>query len=1004
MISQLVRRIASNPIPYWLWLIACILLAYFLGTYRLELQSLWYDEGVTADIARRPFFELIQWTAQDIQPPLYYIVVSAWGKLLQALAPTVESIETPIPDRWGGAWSEWSLRYVSVMFSVLSVALMASLASKLSGSRLTGTIAALLTSVHPLLFYYAQEARMYAMLTCLGILAGYLLLPGSTMGADGAERERRRQRHRTLAIFVLVAAAALYTHYFAFFLLAAFALYSLASSRLFGRYGSRFGQRALIVSHLTIILLYIPWLSALFVQLTGDASYWQGEFKLNEAAINVLISFIGGETVTERVGRQLLFPFALFTALSVAVIGWSAKKMTQSGAELQLSSRDANTDSNQMPPSPESNQPERGLLFASLLWTIVPVCAILTLAYFMPKFNARYVIIGLPGLILLWSHGMAKLFTWGSNWRPELRTLWLASRILTFGLAMILLVASVAVFAYATRNAFIDPEFTKSQWRPLARYVRKRAQPNDVVVLTSGHTWPIWNYYAPGLEAHGLPELRILDVDATVDYTYAADRLSSLFTGTDRGWLVTWQQEVVDPAAIVPLLFERASTEVPRERNYWDVDVRRFESVNADLIHDDLGTRTSVNFGNQLIMRGYTIHVTGELLLYWQQHPSYQPPQTALDLRLAGQMRTVDDLVYAQFADQPLTVYPWPTQRWDPEHIVVSRIPLETWAGIGAMPAEYALNLNLYDPAGDQSGYDVFGESGQPLGKQAQLSLRLDQVGGGQPTLPDQMMAQLWPGIYGNINMLRKEAEPGESVPLAVDWLVTNGITETAPTSDATLLVSWQNADGETASTDLLPISPAVPFADWPLNQRFRSLHSLPVSNNLIDGEYDLSVQLLGSGQHPAGITSHPPIQFRVLPSTRLFDLPKLAHPVDAIFGGQVALRGLLEPMPDLAMHQGESVSITLVWQAVVPPQHDYSVTIQLLNEQGAPESQSDELLGSGSASWLVDQVVVQKLNLRVPATLSDKFRLIVAIYDGTSPGLPRLALPDGSQFVSLRQ
>ena len=46
------------------------------------MHSLWYDEGVTAHVAQRSIRELTRWTANDIQPPLYYYTVAAWGQKL----------------------------------------------------------------------------------------------------------------------------------------------------------------------------------------------------------------------------------------------------------------------------------------------------------------------------------------------------------------------------------------------------------------------------------------------------------------------------------------------------------------------------------------------------------------------------------------------------------------------------------------------------------------------------------------------------------------------------------------------------------------------------------------------------------------------------------------------------------------------------------------------------------------------------------------------------------
>ena len=132
------------------------LAAFALRVFRLDAQSLWYDEGVTVEIARRGIAELTRWTANDIQPPLYYYIVSAWGRI--------------------AGWSEWSLRYPSVFFGTLIVPLLAAVTFALTRRKSAALLAALLAAVHPLLIYYSQEARMYATLIALGVLLAYLVV------------------------------------------------------------------------------------------------------------------------------------------------------------------------------------------------------------------------------------------------------------------------------------------------------------------------------------------------------------------------------------------------------------------------------------------------------------------------------------------------------------------------------------------------------------------------------------------------------------------------------------------------------------------------------------------------------------------------------------------------------------------------------------------------------------------------------------------------------------
>ena len=173
----------------YLALLAILLLAFALRVYRLDSQSLWYDEAVTAQVASQGIGELTRWTADDIQPPLYYYVAAGWLRL--------------------AGRGEWALRFPSAFFGTLTVPLMWAVALRLFGRGRSGRVAALaaalLTALSPLYVYYAQEARMYTLLTFLGLLAGYALLRATadawqTKDEDGRRRTKDEGRRTAKTI------------------------------------------------------------------------------------------------------------------------------------------------------------------------------------------------------------------------------------------------------------------------------------------------------------------------------------------------------------------------------------------------------------------------------------------------------------------------------------------------------------------------------------------------------------------------------------------------------------------------------------------------------------------------------------------------------------------------------------------------------------------------------------------------------------------------------------
>lgn len=614
-------------------LLALILLAFLLATFRLASQSLWYDEGVTAQVARQGIAELTRWTAGDIQPPLYYYVVAAFGQI--------------------AGWSEWAVRLPSAWFATLTTALMAMLALRLSRTPRVALLAALFTALHPLVIYYGQEARMYAQLTALGVLAGYLLV----RLAAGVGRTAL-----LWVAFVATATAAVYTHYFAVFLLLGLALaFGLDLWRWQPVAVRRSRLVALLLAGLAVLLLYTPWLAALLSQLRGDRSYWTGTLKVHEALLDVALAFTSGESVFERIALWLLISYGLVTLLAVV-------RLWRSGTTGR-----------------------RVLLYAAL-WLLAPVIAVILLAVAVPKFNARYVMVALPGLLLLWAGGLGVHQARRAAPQPSPRPAVLDTAAILF---------LVVGFAYAASGWYFNPAFSKDQWRQLVDFLRPRITETEKVVLVSGHAWPVWNYYAPDLEPVRLPELEILDVDAVLDFDDTGPPLQQAFadeTGLRGAWLVNWQDEVVDPNGIVPVQLELSGREKGQSAEFFGLGLRRFTGlrpyrfVDAPPVDFPLGA----TFGDTVTLVGYKPVNNGDLLLFWQRAPGAATSDA--DLHFALHSFTDDGAPLAVAPDRRLAGYTYPFARWQPGEIVTAHVKAIDWLGTAEpQPGQYGLTLRVYD-------------------------------------------------------------------------------------------------------------------------------------------------------------------------------------------------------------------------------------------------------------------------------------------------------------------
>ncbi len=934
----------------WLGLVILTLCALGLRLYLLDKQSLWYDEGVTAEVAQRGLADLTRWTAGDIQPPLYYYVVAFWGR--------------------AAGWTEWSLRFPSVFFGVLLVPLLAAVTIALTRRRLAGLLAAALAAFHPLLLYYSQEARMYAMLTALGVLLGYLVIHGETV-------IRRRTLH--WFAYVMVATAAVYTHYFAFFLLLALSLAYLVDQffvlpRLTAPAAPVDGDADLpstvrrepllgfVVANVTVLLLYLPWIAALVNRLSSDASYWEGEFKVWEALRHVAISLTSGETVLEAEATYLLWAYGALTLVSVIAL---------------LLRR--------------SVQP-RTILYA-LLWLALPIAAVLLLASAVPKFNPRYVMIALPGLLVLWSAGLSALIRLrGWHWADIVGIPFMRLQSLAALLVIALLLAG---FFYSGLNWFRNPAFTKAEWRELSRYVRGRitdagGPADQLVVLVSGHAWPVWHYYAPDLPPLRLPELEILNVNAVLDVSTSAAPLAAALAGKSSVWLVQWQQDVVDPMNVAPLQLQLAGTEEELDVEFWQIKLHHYVDVRAgDILTAPVESAGEiVNFGNQIDLVTGQVAANGDLLLFWRLHRDRAGDIP--DLAITGETFTGDGLPFQRLRDQRPVGYAYPVFRWRQDQVNLGHIAAADWAGPGALPGSYRIRLGVYETTGDLTGLDVMGPEGQPLGKFATLDLDLPVATRGPDALDPNTFAQIIPDLFLELQLATEQAEPGQAFAIELHWYA-----EERPPADYDLLLRWRTRAGdERMGEQVVRLTPQLPTGRWPDDELLRQVVQLRPPLNLPADDYWLEVGLTAPDSRFVRVP------FRVLGSSRIYQPPPYRTNVDIIFGEMLHLLGVIEPL-QLSPRAGEQVALTLVWQALDHIPADYTVTVQWLGPDARPAAQSDLPLPGGSSNWVVGQVELQTIFVSAPKN-PGLYRLVAAVYDANQDTLPRVLTRDGRDLIDL--
>jgi hypothetical protein len=269
----------SRP-PAWLPLAALVLLAAGLRLSTLGLQSFWYDEAFTPVHVLHASLgaTLRAMVHTENTPPLWYVIEWLDARVLGT--------------------GEVALRLPSALAGIATVPVAWAIGAEL-GNRRAALFAATLVAVNPLLVWYSQEARAYALFVLTAALAMLCFLR--------AEREPTRAR---MAAFALSGSLALLTHYFALFLLIPMVLW-LARERI--------TRRAALpaVGVLGIVgLALVPLISA----QGGHGTQWIGRWALSsrlEAIPQYYLTGYSGAPLGHGVELLVALPIAVGLALGL---------------------------------------------------------------------------------------------------------------------------------------------------------------------------------------------------------------------------------------------------------------------------------------------------------------------------------------------------------------------------------------------------------------------------------------------------------------------------------------------------------------------------------------------------------------------------------------------------------------------------------------------------------------------------------------------------------------
>ncbi|MFQ6058156.1 MAG: glycosyltransferase family 39 protein [Anaerolineae bacterium] len=472
------------------WMVLVILvLALALRFYRLEAQSLWYDEGTSVAMAGRGLATITRHAAADIHPPLYYYLLHFWV----------------LPFGTGEA----AIRALSALTGTALVALTYLLGRRLFGIT-AGLVAALLSALSPFQVYYSQETRMYILVALLGALSVYLFL--WIVDKETSKQVNRGRGLIYLFTYLLVTIFSLYTHYFAFTIL-------LVENLGYGAWliARRPGGALRLAARwaalqLAIVALYLPWLAFTWEQLQRWPAI-SPPFSLAFLAREVLRVFSLGLSVEPKT-TPVVLGFALI--LGLGCVPWKKRR-------------------------------EGTSLAVALIYLVVPVLAMYFLSLRRPMYDPKFLLLATPAYYLLLARGvlaptrlLARRSLPSSSLIPHPSSL--VPSLTSASLIAFLIVAS----ARSLHSYYFDPRYARDDYRGMARYIEATARPGDAVILNAPSQIEIFSYYYQGdLALYPLPRRRPPDEGET------RRELEEIAARHGHLYAILWATDESDPGRIV---------------------------------------------------------------------------------------------------------------------------------------------------------------------------------------------------------------------------------------------------------------------------------------------------------------------------------------------------------------------------------------------------------------------------------------------------------------------
>lgn len=938
---------SQRSIGAHVWQLPIILLiAFTVRLINLTFQPLWFDEGWSVWFASSDLLTMFARTAADIHPPFYYVVLHLWVTCCGA--------------------GELALRLCSVLLGVVGVAALYRFATDLCDERV-GRLTALLAAIAPMHIFYAQEIRMYGLVTTLGVVSSWLFWRGLQREIRGDKGKKGRYWFG----YVVVTSAAMHTQYYGAFIPLFHGLYWLCAlvtrrSSLVAR-NPRFAIRNSqivfpLIAFMALLLLYTPWLWYVTNQLVA---YVGDKVSIEQYAPLAPHEYLWRHLVAFSVGHLsadvswLAWATVLFVLL--ALIG--ALPIPRS--TFHISSFDYAQDNRfmfQVPHSPLP--PSRVTLHAisfllSAFFIPILVAHLIQLRFpFAPPRMERLLLLASPPFIILVARGLLVM----SNWRrgtqfssnrqsPSANYPLLIAHYLLLSFIIIISGLSLASF-------YTTPRYPDQDYRPMARRINAFALPTDVVVVV--HPWQ-QGFLQAYLQAP-------VSLQRTASDTWgvaAQSQLNDALAEKRRVWLVTYQAlgRVLESELEKYLAAQALTVDVQ-----WHEKTKLTFYAPAPSFAITTASGTQKLFGLHGEQNSYASGWGIVPLKVFLEDTGVTAPTPQVSLRLRDAQQRIWATQDRQFTPQP-------------EAFASRRLFSDQFGFLipaGTPPGRYQVSLALYAA-----------KTQQPLGDETRIA-QIEVVAPDQPlpiaALPIQTsLIADWLDTRLLGYTLREGAwRAGESLPLDLFWQARETVHD-----ERLLFVQLQDAQGKPYA--ITEGQPAQPTSAWRKDNLLREQRELLLPATLPAGRYRIVVGWLTASGHarmPLERGGNQVVlrEIDVLARPHQFTAPAAQTSQQLRFGDVAQLVGY-DWRYDA---ERRTAALRLHWQALREMETAYKVFVHLTTPNDfTPLAQHDSAPANGAlptTSWVSREYIADEhLITLLPDMPRGAYRVLVGLYDPQS-------------------